>query len=283
MPTGLRREDTFIEAFLSAYDDLSWANADKDWLDRRLDKAVEILATRKSDGKTLAIEHTLVEPFVSDKEDYAFFELSFLKIENDHALVVPDRGINVFIPVGTLHGHHRTASRDAIVKAVHEWIRANRLNLADGQTKHRCRVTGIQGAAPFEITLTIKSISIPGRGSLHVRRQQVNDDLSDVIEKALRKKLPKLAAQTADKRILILERQHMNLLPERILDEIEKQRTVFSDLSAVDEIWILETIGYEQSGYFRFELYRGGDLISDFDFQNGTLTSRFENGMWLPI
>lgn len=282
MPTKPRREDTFIELFLSAYENFSWADAHKDWMDRRLDKAVEMLATRRSDGEELAIEHTLVEPFVSDKEDYAFFEPSFLKIEDDEALVVPDRWIQVFIPVGTLHGHHKGASRDAIVKAVHDWIRANRLNLPDGQTDHQCKVRGVPGTATFEITLTIKAITLPGHGALHVRRQQVSDDLGDVIGKALRKKLPKLVAQKADKRILILERQHWNLVPKQILDEIEKHRAGFSELSAVHEIWILETIDYEQSGYFRFELYRNDKLVGSLDFQGGVLTGRSENGMPLP-
>ena len=74
MPTKSRREDTFIERFLSAYENGSWADAKICWLDKKIDGAVEALATRRSDGKTLAIEHTIIEPFVSDKEDFAFFK-----------------------------------------------------------------------------------------------------------------------------------------------------------------------------------------------------------------
>jgi hypothetical protein len=265
LPTKPRREDTFVERFLLSYENSSWADANRDWVDRRLDKAVEMLATRKSDGKTLAIEHTLVEPFVSDKEDYAFFESSFLNIENDTALVVQDRWIRVFIPVGTLHGQRKTSARGAIVKSVHDWIRAHRLNLPDGQTKHKCAVGGVTGAAPSEIILTVKARPLPGPGSLQVRRQQIGDDFCDVIGKALKAKLPKLVSQKADKRILMLERQHMDLVPKRILDEIEKQRPRFTELSAIDEIWILETVGYEQSGCFLFELYQHGELVTSFD------------------
>ncbi len=159
MPTKPRREDAFIELFLSAYEDLSWADADKDWLDRRLDNAVEMLAARRSDGEKLAIEHTLVEPFVSEKEDYAFFEASFLKIGRDTELVVPDRWIQVFIPAGTLRGHHRATSRETIVEAVHNWIRVHRLNLPDGQTDHQCNVSGVAGFPAFEITLTSRRTS----------------------------------------------------------------------------------------------------------------------------
>jgi hypothetical protein len=282
MPTKPRREDTFIELFLSAYESFSWADARKDWVDRRLDNAVEMLATRRSDGKKLAIEHTLVEPFVSDKEDYAFFAASFLKIEQDQTLVVPDRWIQVFIPVRTLHGHHKAASRNAIVKAVHDWIKANRLSLPDGQTDHQCEVRGAPGRATFHITLTIKATPLAGHGALHVRRQQVGDDFGDVIAKTLRKKLPKLVAQNADKRILLLERQHMNLVPKQILDEVERQGVGFPEFSAIDEIWILETIGWEQSGPLGFELYRGGEPVASLWFQDGVLTGRSEDGVTLP-
>jgi hypothetical protein len=104
MPTKLRRENTFIERFPSAYENHSWADAKIDWLDERIDGAVEAIATRQSDGKTLAIEHTIIQPFVGEKEDFAFFEAAFLKIQQDTTLPVPQRWIRVFIPVGILRG-----------------------------------------------------------------------------------------------------------------------------------------------------------------------------------
>lgn len=232
LPTKPRPEDMFIEAFLSAYEDLTWADADKDWFDRRIDGAVEMLATRKSDRKTLAIEHTVIEPFVKEKEDFAFFQQAFLKIEDDKSLVVPDRWIQVFIPAGTLHGHRKAAAREVIVKVVHEWIRANRLNLRDGEHDYLCAVAGVPGTADFEIKLTIKDTPLAKHGQLNVRRQQVGNDFGDVVKKALCKKLPKLARQKADKHVLILERQHITSaqskcsmrLPSRVLPSCRCQR-----------------------------------------------------------
>ena len=275
MLTKPRPEDAFIEAFLSAYEDLTWADAEKDWVDRRKDCGVEMLATRRSDGKTLAVEHTLIQPFVSDKEDFAFFGPSFLKIEEDKSLIVPDKWIQVFVPVGTLHGYPKPASRGIIVKAVHEWIRANRLALAEGNSQHQCLVTGVPGKPDFEITLTIKVKPLPKHGALHVRRQQVGNDFADVVRKALTTKLPKLTQQKADKRVLILERQHMNLVPEQMLSEIRKQALDFPELASVDELWILETIGYEPGGYFLFELNDENDRhASAMSFHGDVWTSR---------
>jgi hypothetical protein len=191
LQTKPRREDRFIDAFLSAYENLSWSDADKDPVDRRLEGAVEVVATRKSDGKRLAIEHTLIQPFVDDKADFASFAPSFLKIEQDTALVVPGKEIKVFVPVGTLRSHN-PASRGAIVSAVHEWIRANRMELPDGggQTEHQCKVAGTPGLPAFEIKLTVKTVTLRfGSGMVCVRRQQVSNDFDAVVRKALTDKL----------------------------------------------------------------------------------------------
>jgi hypothetical protein len=188
----------------------------------------------------------------------------------------------VFVPVGTLHGYPKLASREIIVKAVHEWIRTSRLTLPDGNSAHQCGVTGMPGKADFEITLTIKVKPLPKHDALHVRRQQVGNDFADVVRKALTTKLPKLTKQMADIRVLILERQHMNLVPEQMQDEIRKQAPDFPQLALVDEIWILETIGYEPGGYFLFELNdENNSLLSTMSFHGDVWTSRFGQ-RWYP-
>jgi hypothetical protein len=275
MPTKPRKETKrLIELFISAYENDSWKGAHLDWLDERQDGAVEVLATR-SDGKTLAIEHTIIQPFVGDKEDFAFFAPMFLPIENDKSLLVPNLWIRVFVPVGTLHGR-KLSVRDAIVRDVHDWLKKNRLSLANGSSEHQCTVGGITGKPNFTLTLTVKVVPLPGAGSLHVRRQQVDNNLGDVVEKALRKKLPKLVKTLADKRILLLERQHMNLLPKSICDEIEKRKSIFPELADVHEIWVTETMFYEKENedYVGFELYENGCLVQRFDFQDGQLFMR---------
>lgn len=279
MPTKSRRENTLIERFLSAYENYSWADANIDWLDEKTDGAVEALAIRKSDGKTLAVEHTIIEPFVSDKEDFAFFSNAFLGIEEDKTLVVPGRWIRMFIPVGALYGHRKQATRDAIVAAVRAWLTVNRISLPDGFSEHLCVITEIPAKPDFSIKLYFKVVALQGSGRLHVRRQQMDDNLDEVIEKALIKKLPKLVRTNADKRILFLERQHMNLYPNRMLEEIEKRKAAFPEFARIDEIWILETMLYERDSYLRFERYENGKLIASLDFQGAKLLDKLENGM----
>jgi hypothetical protein len=280
MPTTARREDTFIGLFVSAYENCSWADAINEQPDQieRTRPAVDWLAKRQSDGKTLAIEHTIIEPFIGEKRDFASFEAAFLEIERDTSLPVPGRWIRVFVPVGTLQNQAK-ASQDAIVESVHKWIKSNRLALRDGGSKYLCGITGVPGRASFDITLNIKVVPLQHgpaaeTGLLHVRRQQLEDNVTAVIERALSKKLTKLVNTAADKRILLLERQHMNLSPESILNAIENRRPSFPDLASVDEIWIVETIGYGTAFFgthLHFERYENGAVVRSFDFNEGKL------------
>lgn len=286
VPTESTRDDDFIRLFLSAYEDGSWADATLTKPDNidRTKPAVDQRATRKSDGKTVAIEHTIIEPFVRDKEDFASFERAFLRIENDKSLPVPGRWVQVFVPVGTLQNQRKTGARAAIVDSVHGWIKSNRLALRDGTSQHRCAKAGIPGKPPSEITLTLDVVPLHAAeaGILNVRRQQVDSNLGEVIKRALEKKLPKLVNTVADKRILLLERQHMNLYPQSMLDEIEKLRSSFPNLAHVDEIWIVETILYGTAfggTYLRFELYEKGNLVRSFDFKDRKLRMKSENGV----
>ncbi len=270
------REMVFIEPFLAAYEDGTWANArltKPDAVDR-LNPAVDVLAVRLSDGKRLAIEHTIIQPFVEEKADYVSFVKSLFQIESDISLAIPNRHTQVFVPVGTLKKQPGQA-REAIAGSVHNWIREKRLTLRDGTSQYDCPLT-IPGQPPGSITLTVKQSVLQRQspGVLHVRRQQVGNSLDKVVNTALSKKLPKLLNTEADKRLLMLERQHMNLLPEQILDEIQKARPMFPALASIDEIWILETPFYGtpfRGTHFGCELYKDGEVVETFTFNDGKL------------
>ncbi len=231
MTIGTTREDHFIKLFLSAYENGSWADAElmkPDAIDRT-NPAVDQVAKRRSDAKTLAIEHTIIEPFVREKADFAeFSKADFPSIEKDPSLPVPGLWFKVFVPVGTLR-NQPPAVRDAVVRSVHAWLRAERLNLVEGEAEHSCPINGAGANGPGSIALTVHVVPLcrgtaAEPGIVHVRRQQTDNSLGDVIEMALRTKLPKLVNTPADRRILLLERQHMNLLPESMLAEIEARR-----------------------------------------------------------
>src|ERR1700739_78682 len=277
------REDHFIKLFISAYERGLWSEATLIRPDaiNRTSAAVDQIAIRGSDGKRLAMEHTIIEPFVGEKQDFAFFDRAFLEIEQDKALAVPERWTRVFVPAGILRGQSKLAARIAIVDAVRSWLQRNRLLLPNGSSEHRLSVA-VPGRKALDITLYIRVMPLPGPGALHIRRQQMANSLGDVIDKALRKKLPKLVNTMADKRILLLERQHMNLTPQHILREIEKRRASFPELSGVDQVWFIETILYGTAfggTYVRFELYNGNEIVASFDFRDAKLIMKLEDGV----
>jgi hypothetical protein len=280
------RDYEIISLFLSGYENGSWADAEHVQPDKieRTKPAVDWLAIRKFDGKRLAIEHTLVEPFLKEKADFATFESAFLQIEGDKSLPVPGHWIQVFVPVGILRNRKKKIERHVIVESVRKWLQTSRLDLPFGISDQCCAVNEIAGQAQFEIILTVKVVDL-GRysaleaGYLHIRRQQTEENLDIVIAKALRCKVPKLKNTEADKRILLLERQHMNLLPERMLEEVEKCRPSFLELNQVDEIWIVETILHGTTfggSYLRFEHYENGKETISLDFKDGKLLQQQE-------
>jgi hypothetical protein len=216
----------------------------------------------------MAIEHTLIEPFVGDKRDYAAFERELLRIESDKSLRVPDTGIIVYVPVGILDGK-KPATRSVIVESVHSWIKNNRRQLREGIHPYQCDVPEM---APVMLTVRRHEYGHPKPtpGSLLIRRQQVTDDLDKVIEKALLRKLPKLVKVEADRHVLFLERDQFTFLPDQIFAEIERQRPRFPMLDQVDEIWHVETIFFDQ-GYVFFEQRMGSKKGASFMFEGDVL------------
>ncbi|MGB7188683.1 MAG: hypothetical protein WBD10_00975 [Acidobacteriaceae bacterium] len=275
-----RDEQIFIRRFVSAYENFTWAGSKIDALDEAEDGAIDALVTR-ADGRTIAIEHTLIEPFVGDKSDFAMFEKPFLRIKDYKSLAVPDAAITVYVPVGILDGQ-KPAKRTVIVESIRSWIANNRLHLREGEHGYQCDIPGMP-----PVTLTVKRHKLglphPNPGTISVGRQQVKNDLDKVIERALQKKVPKLANTKADRHLLLLERDQFNFFPDLIFAEIEHQRANFSLLESVDEIWHVETIGYRRGGYVDFELWKVGKVLESMAFENGELYARSRHGMPCPI
>jgi hypothetical protein len=57
------RERPLLLMFLAEYENGAWKSATPDWVEERIDGKVEVVAER-ADGGKLAIEHTIVQPFV---------------------------------------------------------------------------------------------------------------------------------------------------------------------------------------------------------------------------
>ena len=285
MPTSSRREDAIIELFVSAYKDFAWKDSCICWLDRVIDGAVDALVTR-SDGKTLAIEHTLIEPFEGDRGNLeSFFKRLQQRIEDDPALRQTDRSVRVYVNIDAPPDaltKHTSRSWDTIGECVQRWLQAHLAQLGEGGGDHDCRIEGHGIATPFSMKLYIKIISSKGSDRGPLIRRCGPTKVDDTVKKALDKKLPKLAGTSADKRILLLERNQWPLCEEQIWQEIQRQAADFPLFSKIDEIWIAETVFYDVStdpkwcGYLGFKQYADDSarLVASMAFMRGVLISR---------
>ena len=95
------RERPLLLMFLAEYENGAWKSAAQDWVEERIDGAVEVMAEH-ADGGTLAIEHTIVQPFVDEKKDSNIFMNAFGRIEKNPDLTIRDRSLTVVIPVAAI-------------------------------------------------------------------------------------------------------------------------------------------------------------------------------------
>jgi len=114
----------------------------------------------------------------------------------------------------------------------------------------------------------------PGRFRMGIDGSSLPDGtLRQVVEKALKTKLPKLMRADAKKRIFLLERDEFTLPETAILKEIERLRPSFSELSKIDEIWFAETVFFESWGSVEFHDGRNRRVLA---FSHGELVIRHD-------
>ena len=212
--------------------------------------AVEIVATR-ADGLRLALEHTLIQPFVGEKFDSEIFMRAFGRIEENHALIVPERNLDVILPVNAIPKGYNWGD---VGKDLLTWLLANHTDAPqEGQSSYVVRVAATSKNRPLALTITVRTMHLPGiGGSCLIASDKMPGDLEVVVEKALRTKIPKLAATAAEKRILLLERDQIGLGDSEIYRQIVNPAPAFPDLAKINEIWIANTsiLAPEQIGVF---------------------------------
>jgi hypothetical protein len=174
------KERPLIEMFLSAYENDAWRNAALDWVEEKQDGAVEVVATR-ADGTTLALEHTLIQPFVGEKFDSERFMKAFARIEKNPALVVPERNLDVIIPVGAIPKGYiwEDVGQDLLA-----WLVANHASVPEGYSAHAVRVGISARNAPLVLIIGLQSTSLPGmKGNCLIARDKMPRDLRNNVEK----------------------------------------------------------------------------------------------------
>ncbi len=249
----MRRDSKLVELFLRGYNE---ANCETyriaEWPDQnqRQIPAVEAVAVN-SRGIRLAIEHTLVQPFVGEKDDSQPFLAVFSSLERNSSLTIPDYDITLVVPVGAIPKGIRW---EACAEMIREWLRRQENSLPEGVSRH------VIPNLPFRLELSVEKIYIPGfEGSVCVMRSHMPETLGGVVSKALHDKLPKLLNTPADRRILLLEKDNLPRGYVEIAQTIESLELEFTRLSEVDSIWVVNTVAWESEMVVWFlKIWPGG-------------------------
>jgi hypothetical protein len=244
----MKRDQKLVSAFLDEYKKISGSSFEvKEWLDdlERTKPAVEALAVEKTTGETLAIEHTLLQPFVGEKDDTQRFLSVVGDLERDDSLRLAHYMVTVSLRVGAIP---KGVVWSDVNKTLGQWIHDDLPKLPDGPSVYEIFHEGLK----IEIGVSKTTLEHHDKGMLLFERYVPPASLVDVMRASFKKKLPKLVGTKANKRILLFEQDGCLLGNGEIHESIKTLSAEFAELKQVDEIWLLWTMVWESEGYLSF-------------------------------
>lgn len=216
--------------------------------ENRQTPAVEAVAA-DGNGDTLAIEHTLIQPFEGERTDSDRFMKVFGALEGCRDLMKPGCNVDVVVNVGAIP---TGVKWNTVAEAVREHLKKTIPSLGEVN-----RIESIPGL-PFglDVTLAIQGHEQTEADHVWVSRSNIPVSLKHVVKTALRRKLPKLIAQNASRRILLFEQADVAHGHADIRIAIDDLSSEFPELKEIDEIWLAVTTCWELEGVlFFYELY----------------------------
>ena len=247
----MKRDQLLVEGFLSAYNRhhgtsyrvVRWPD-----VANRQKEAVEAVASDDA-GHTIAFEHTLIEPFEGERSDTDRFLRVFSRLEGSCELLKPGHDVNIVVKVGAIPtGVEWEETGELVLRHL-----ASRIPFLDeGCTSEP--IPGIQFA--LELGLQVSAHEPGERDHVYVSRQLPHDSLESIVRRALERKLPKLANEPADRRVLLLEKGDIARGITDARAAIDKIADEFPLVKSVDEIWLAITHCWEsEATVFFYELY----------------------------
>jgi hypothetical protein len=277
-----RGEDKLFELFLSVYEDRGWAGelSRVDYPERVKDGAVELIATQLATGRTLAIEHTIIEPFIGEKKDfYENFQELARQLRADDSLMEPGVALYIDAPVEVLP---KGVPWQPIIEDVKAFLRAEASSFGTQKEIRNCP-SACHPKKTIPLQVRRQPLERTTQGFVIVQRYGEMRVIESV-RTALERKLPKPAATEVDCRILMLERDQGFVSPQDILKDVEMLRPVFPLLSKVHELWICDTATFgAPREWVEFVRHQDGLHAESFSFYQGELESIGRNGMPMPL
>jgi len=246
----MKRDQLLVEHFLSTYNRhhgtsyriVRWPD-----MTNRKTEAVEAVASNEQ-GTTIALEHTLIEPFKGEREDTNRFMRVFSRLEGNAELLKLGYDIDVIVKAGAIPTGFDWEMAGQLVQ---HHLASQIPLLGEGRTSHE-----VAGAAfKLEVLLKITAHDTREKDHLWISRTLPEDSLGAVVRRALARKLPKLLAESADFHILLFEKADIARGFTDIRAELDSLACDFPDLQRIDEVWLAVTHCWERDdALFFYEL-----------------------------
>lgn len=237
----MKRDQKLVSHFLSAFNQQCGASFKVErWPDveNRQTPAVEAVASN-ANGETIAIEHTLVQPFEGERIDTERLMKVFGELEGCADLIKPGYNVDVMVRVGAIP---TGIGWEVIAERVHKHLE-KRIPVLSEVTSEET-IAGLPFA--LSITLGIWSHAPAEEDHVWVSRYEGPDSLKQVVRTALERKLPKLVGEKASRRILLLEQADVAHGHANVRTAIDELSPEFPTLAQVDEIWLAITTCWDR-------------------------------------
>jgi hypothetical protein len=235
-----QKDKDVIECWLRLYNRLTGSSFTvEEWPDRDSSKKNIDALCRDAGGHTLALEHTLVEPFEGEKADAARFMKTLATLENHSSLLQPGYMFIASQGVGSVPtGIDWKDIPNELLRHLPGMLPA--LPEGDGEIAIR--------SDKCELNLRIKKLRLrpTDPGKFLTGRSYPGDPGPELVIRALANKIPKLSAASAEKKVLLLEKDAVAGTIESQFEQIPRDHEVKKLLLEIDEVWSANTAGLER-------------------------------------
>jgi hypothetical protein len=212
----------------------------------RKEKAIEAIV-ESEDGRTLAIEHTYIQPFEGERADAVPFLTVFEQLRTNSGLAVPDRFIDVIVPAFAVG---KGMAWKEVAEKVREWFLKTRESFPkEGEAWYTIPDVG------FELKVLVQTFDLPDTPAgvlLTSRLLPGGDPFRTVLQKALEQKLPKLVATATDSHILLFQDGGTAIGFAQLGKGLDESVSSLPDLKKLSSLWIVHTIEWKSRGHAMF-------------------------------
>jgi hypothetical protein len=234
-------EKAVVEHFITRYNEYHCSSyCVQNWPDEidRNRKAIDAVA--KDGTATLGIEHTLLQPFLGEKQDSSIFKETFGPLDQRADLILPNYHVDlILLP----HAIAKGFDWSRVGPAVEAWYLSEQHALPLGKSNHQVPIS------PVVLFIAVDKAYLPGPGSFLVQRFMPADSLEAVISTALARKIPKLISTLVDSRVLLLEQDSPVRCWTDVGESLRRLERECPDLDKVDEIWVIRTYALGVEGW----------------------------------